>query len=135
MSWQSTLVEPVSAAKLTVVQVTCKWCPWRSVTIDASTELGRAQVRSLRQGHVCAMRDPDAAFADIASEYGCDGGLYAAVLEAQQHNPNELDVIIGMKAWAQLDEERQRQEFTDLLQAYVELVNIQREEDRLGEQP
>lgn len=132
MSWQTTLVQSVNADRPAVVQVTCTWCPWRSVTIDASTDTGLAQVRSLRDGHVCALKDPEKAFADITSEYESDSPLYAAVLEMQQQNPDSLPVIIGLKAWAQLDEYQQSKHLSDLLQAYVELVDIQRAEDLEG---
>jgi hypothetical protein len=132
VSWQTTLVQPVSTERPTAVQVACTWCPWRSVTIDASTERGQAQVRSLRLGHVCAMQDPEKAFADITAEYDCDGGLYSAVLEVQQHNPDDLPVIVGIKAWAQLNDEQRLAEFPHLLQAYVELLDIQRAEDLEG---
>lgn len=68
-------------------------------------------------------------FADVIDGYH-HSDLYAAVLQTEQRHPNDLPVIVGVKAWAQLDGEQQEKHFTDLLQAYVELTRIQREEDR-----
>ncbi|MCQ4043848.1 hypothetical protein ACFOSC_26635 [Streptantibioticus rubrisoli] len=133
MTWQSTLVEPVSAERLHLVQVTCRWCKWRSVTVDASSELGQAQVRSLRLRHECALTDPEAAFDDIVAGYEQASPLYAAVLAMEQQHPGDLPVTIGLKAWSQLDEHQQRQCFNDLLQAYVELVRRERTEDEGAE--
>ncbi|MFJ8309821.1 MULTISPECIES: hypothetical protein [unclassified Streptomyces] len=55
-------------------------------------------------------------FVDIVAEYDTTPDLYAAVLRIEQDFPGELPVIIGLKAWALLDEQMQR-DINDLLQA------------------
>lgn len=68
-------------------------------------------------------------FADVVDGfYGSD--LYAAVLQAEQRHPGELPVTIGIRAWGLLDDEQQGKYLPELLMAYVELVRIQRDEDR-----
>lgn len=79
-------------------------------------------------------KDDEAQFADVIDGFsGSD--LYAAVLQTEQRMPNDLPIFIGIEAWKLLDEDQQRENFTSLLQAYVELIRIEREEDRIGEQP
>lgn len=129
MSWQTTLVEPVSPDRPTFVTVACTWCPWRSMVVDVSTEHGREAVRRIRLAHVCALKDPDRAFADIVECYDDATDLYAAVVRIEQEHPDDLPVIIGMRAWALLDEEQQRKHFHSLLQAYVEIVRRDRAEE------
>lgn len=54
MTWQTTVVEPVAADRLTLMQITCTWCPWSEGLFDAATDDGRASIRAARIGHVCA---------------------------------------------------------------------------------
>lgn len=56
MSWQTTGVEPVSADRLTLVQVTCIWCPWAEGLFDAATEEGLAAIRDTRLAHTCTAK-------------------------------------------------------------------------------
>lgn len=59
-----------------------------------------------------------------------DAGLspmYRAVVQVEQQDPTQLPIIIGLKAWALLDPEQQRDSFKDLLQAYVDVVQHQRD--------
>lgn len=54
MSWQTTLVQPVSGDRLTLVEVTCTWCPWSECLFDATTEDGRQRIAAARITHACA---------------------------------------------------------------------------------
>lgn len=59
-----------------------------------------------------------------------DAGLspiYRAVVQIEQQDPAALPVVIGLKAWALLDPEQQRESFKDLVQAYVDVVQHQRD--------
>ncbi|MEU9183353.1 hypothetical protein AB0D14_02045 [Streptomyces sp. NPDC048484] len=59
-----------------------------------------------------------------------DAGLspmYRAVVQVEQQNPAEFPIIIGLKAWALLDGEQQRDSFKSLVQAYVDVVQHQRD--------
>lgn len=53
MSWQTTLVQPVSPDRLTLMEVTCQWCPWSEGLFDTTTEDGRTAIRTARAAHVC----------------------------------------------------------------------------------
>lgn len=54
MSWQTTLVQPVSPDRMTLVEVTCQWCLWFEGLFDAATDEGRAAIRGVRVDHDCA---------------------------------------------------------------------------------
>ncbi|MFJ2007378.1 hypothetical protein [Streptomyces chartreusis] len=56
--------------------------------------------------------------------------LYAAFLQVEQRYPGELPVVAGVRMWALLDVEQQARYTNEVLGAYVELVRIQRDEDR-----
>lgn len=72
----------------------------------------------------------DLKFRDIVNADSGLSPLYRACVQAEQTNPDARPAVIGLKAWHQLDEEQREECFIDLLQSYVELVQIQREEDR-----
>lgn len=72
----------------------------------------------------------DRAFRDIVDADAGLSPMYRAVVQVEQQNPTDLPVVIGIKAWTLLDEDQRRECTNDLLQAYVELVQIQRAEDR-----
>ncbi|MDX2696846.1 hypothetical protein [Streptomyces ipomoeae] len=68
-------------------------------------------------------------FADVVDAYS-QSDLYAAFLQVEQRYPGELPVVAGVRMWALLDAEQQARYTNEVLGAYVELVRIQREEDR-----
>lgn len=57
MSWRTTVVEPVAPDRLTLMQVTCVWCPWSQGLFDTAIEEGRAAIRDTRLAHTCTSRD------------------------------------------------------------------------------
>ena len=73
--------------------------------------------------------DGETQFADVVDGFQ-QSDLYAAFLQVEQRYPDELPVVAGVRMWALLDRDQQAQHTNDVLGAYVELVRIQREEDR-----
>jgi len=66
-------------------------------------------------------------FEDIVDADAGLSPMYRAVVQVEQQEPEQLPIVIGVKAWALLDAEQQRESFNDLLQAYVEVVQHQRD--------
>lgn len=72
----------------------------------------------------------DRKFRDIVNaDFGLSP-LYRACVQTEQTNPDARPAVIGLKAWHQLDDEQREECFIDLLQAYVELMRIERTEDQ-----
>lgn len=85
MTWRTTLVAPPDPAAQTVVQVSCRWCPWRPAPVDVASEEGRIQVRLLRKGHDCRTAAEDREVSDLLATTGLlvgYGELMDAVLAA-----------------------------------------------------
>ncbi|MGW0779050.1 hypothetical protein ACWD01_36925 [Streptomyces sp. NPDC002835] len=53
--------------------------------------------------------------------------MYRPVVQLEQQDPTAFPVVIGLKAWALLDEEQQRERSKDLVQAYIDVVQDQRD--------
>ncbi|MDX2948178.1 hypothetical protein PV383_37285 [Streptomyces caniscabiei] len=68
-------------------------------------------------------------FADVVDGFH-HSDLYAAFLQVEQRHPGELPVVAGVRMWSLLDREQQARYTNEVLGAYVELVRIQRTEDR-----
>ena len=86
-------------------------------------------LRRARAAEQTRLADAETQFADVVDGYfGSD--LYAAVLQAEQRQPSALPVAIGLRAWRALDTEQQAKYLPEVLMAYVELMRIQRAEDR-----
>lgn len=82
MTWRATLVAPVDATTALVVQVSCRWCPWRSELVDVTEEAGRVTVRLLRKAHDCRTDAPQV----------------AALIDAPGVNPGWLELAGAVKA-------------------------------------
>lgn len=68
-------------------------------------------------------------FADVVDGFH-QSDLYAAFLQVEQRYPGELPVVAGVRMWGLLDRDQQARYTNEVLGAYVELVRIQRAEDR-----
>ncbi|GAA3853955.1 hypothetical protein GCM10023084_05230 [Streptomyces lacrimifluminis] len=73
--------------------------------------------------------DGETQFADVVDGFQ-QSDLYAAFLQVEQRYPDELPVVAGVRMWALLDRDQQARYTNEVLGAYVELVRIQRQEDR-----
>ncbi|MFG3110557.1 hypothetical protein [Streptomyces tendae] len=101
----------------------------RSIAVPrpAAEDLGAA----LTQGTATALNrldtQPATSFEDIVEADAGLSPMYRAVVQVEQQEPDQLPIVIGMKAWALLDPEQQRESFKDLLHAYVDVVQHQRD--------
>ncbi|MGI5436191.1 hypothetical protein ACQEV4_01415 [Streptomyces shenzhenensis] len=68
-------------------------------------------------------------FAEVVDGFH-QSDLYGAFLQVEQRYPDELPVVAGVRMWALLDHEQQARYTNEVLGAYVELVRIQRAEER-----
>lgn len=66
-------------------------------------------------------------FEDIVSADAGLSPMYRATVRAEQEDPDAPAAVIGMQAWTLLDADEQRESLPDLLQAYVEIVQHQRD--------
>ncbi|MCI3272123.1 hypothetical protein [Streptomyces cylindrosporus] len=73
--------------------------------------------------------DDETQFANVVDAFH-HSDLYAAFLQVEQRYPGELPVVAGVRMWGLLDGEQQARYTNEILGAYVELVRIQRAEDR-----
>jgi hypothetical protein len=81
MTWRTTLVAPPDPAAQTAVQVSCRWCPWRSELVDVTEEEGRVKVRLLRKGHDCRTAAEDPEVSDLLAATGLVVG-YGQLMDA-----------------------------------------------------
>lgn len=98
-----------------------------AATVPDSPDSRRVHGVSAVEHHLPA--DGETQFADVVDGFQ-QSDLYAAFLQVEQRYPDELPVVAGVRMWALLDREQQAQHTNDVLGAYVELVRIQRAEDR-----
>lgn len=97
----------------------------------ASVARGEFDSRSLHGAAVASAlpASTEEQFADVV--FGLhQSDLYGAFLQTEQRHPGESPVVAGARMWGLLDAEQQDRHLKDLLAAYVELVRIQRAEDR-----
>ncbi|MGW3846904.1 hypothetical protein [Streptomyces fagopyri] len=98
-----------------------------ATTVPESPDCRRVQGPAAVDEHLPA--DDETQFADVVDGFH-QSDLYAAFLQTEQRHPGELPVVAGARMWGLLDAEQQDRHLKTLLGAYVELVRIQRTEDR-----
>ena len=96
-------------------------------TVPESPDCRRVHGDTAVERHLPASGETQ--FADVVDGFQ-QSDLYAAFLQVEQRYPDELPVVAGVRMWALLDTEQQARYTNEVLGAYVELVRIQREEDR-----
>ncbi|EGE43198.1 hypothetical protein GTY83_19190 [Streptomyces sp. SID4928] len=97
-----------------------------AIPADQAEDLGAALTHGAATGQL-RQEQPAATFEDIVD---LDLGLspmYRAVIQAEAHGPDQLPIVIGVKAWQLLDREQQAKSLKDLLHAYVDVVQHQRD--------
>lgn len=66
-------------------------------------------------------------FEDIVSFDEGLSPMYRATVRAEQEDPHACAAVLGMEAWTLLDADERKDSLVDLLQAYVEIVQHQRD--------
>ncbi|MEW2177167.1 hypothetical protein AB0890_12660 [Streptomyces sp. NPDC005406] len=97
-----------------------------AIPVNQAEDLGAALTQGTATGRL-RQEQPAATFEDIVD---LDLGLspmYRAVIQAEAQDPNEFPIVIGVKAWQLLDPEQQAKSFNELLHAYVDVVQHQRD--------
>ncbi|MEU3835572.1 hypothetical protein [Streptomyces microflavus] len=97
-----------------------------AIPADQAEDLGATLTQGAATGQL-RQEQPATTFEDIVD---LDLGLspmYRAVIQAEAQDPDQLPIVIGVKAWQLLDPEQQAKSLKDLLHAYVDVVQHQRD--------
>ncbi|MEU8855722.1 hypothetical protein AB0C48_13705 [Streptomyces sp. NPDC048556] len=97
-----------------------------ALPVDQAEDLGAALTQGTATGRLRQER-PATTFEDIVDLDAGASPMYRAVVQAEQQDPDQFPIVIGAKAWALLDIDQQRESFNELLQAYVDVVQHQRD--------
>ncbi|MFH9293839.1 hypothetical protein [Streptomyces sp. NPDC017520] len=97
-----------------------------AIPADQAEDLGATLTHGAATGQL-RQEQPAATFEDIVD---LDLGLSPmcrAVIQAEAQDPDQLPIVIGVKAWQLLDPDQQRHSLKELLHAYVDVVQHQRD--------
>lgn len=97
-----------------------------ALPVDQAEALGAALTQGSATGRL-RKELPATSFEDIVDVDAGVSPMYRAVIQAEQRNPDEFPIVIGVKAWKLLDPDQQRESLNELLHAYVDVVQHQRD--------
>ncbi|WP_097935064.1 MULTISPECIES: hypothetical protein [unclassified Streptomyces] len=97
-----------------------------AIPVDQAEDLGAALTQGTATGQL-RQEQPATTFEDIVDiELGLSP-MYRAVVQTEAQEPDQLPIVIGVKAWKLLDTDQQRHRLKELLHAYVDVVQHQRD--------